>query len=219
MVPSLSPSQRRPKTLRAVYTALAPVYDRLVPFVSDTARSVGRSWLDVKDGERVLEVGTGPGRSFRQLVASNPTGWTSGIDLTPAMLAQARQRLAAVPHTRYGLRQGRATALPYPNRTFDAVFASYVIDVLPHAHVRPSLRELRRVLQPEGRLVLVYMAPPQTPPERVWARFARALPLLTGGGRPLALRPLLPEEGLPIQNHTTCTQAGLRSAITRATRS
>ncbi len=207
---------RPPSALRLLYTAVAPFYDRIVPHVSSRARTLGRRRLHIEDGESVLEVGIGPGRTLAALVKVNPSGWTEGIDATPAMCAQARHRLSNSPHARYGIRPGTATALPYSDDTFDAVFSSYTIDVLPSPQIRPALAELHRVVRPTGRLVLVYMAPPEHPLERTWAAVARCCPLLLGGDRPLDLQRSLRKTGFSIQSHTTHTQLGLRSAIVRA---
>lgn len=200
-----------------MYTGLAPIYDSVVPFVSSRARTLGTTWLGLRDGEWVLDIGTGTGLALPDLLAATPSGWTEAIDSTPAMLERARRRLAGIDHHRYGLRYGTATALPYPADAFDAVFSSYTIDVLPADHIRTALQEIHRVLRPEGRLVLVYMAPPVRPIEKVWETVARYAPLLLGGDRPLPLRRTLPNTGFSIQAHTTRTQLGLRSAIVRAT--
>jgi len=188
----------------------------LVPYVSSEARTLGRAWLAVQDGERVLDVGTGTGLALSPLAAANPGGWTEGVDLSPVMLHHARRRMADCNHARYGLRHADATDLPYSSDTFDAVFSSYLLDVLPAPQIRPALRELRRVLRPEGRFVLVYLSAPQRPIEHLWAVLARSLPPLAGGARPVALQRPLHECGFEIDAHTTCTQAGLRSAVTRA---
>jgi demethylmenaquinone methyltransferase/2-methoxy-6-polyprenyl-1,4-benzoquinol methylase len=203
--------------LRRIYTALAPTYDALVPFVSRQARAAGLDWLGVRDGEDVLDVGTGTGLALTRLAAVNPTGWTEGVDMTPAMLARAERRMADGPHDRYGLRHGRATALPYPADAFDAVFSSYLVDVLPTTQLRPALREMRRVLRPSGRLVLVYLAPPRRLSERLWAGCTRWLIPLFGGGRPINVQPSLSACTFEVQARTRCRQAGLRSGIVRAT--
>lgn len=216
MASVLSSPYRSLSTLRSTYTALAPLYDCLVPFVSDRARGLALSWLKVRNGERVLDVGTGTGLALRPLALANPDGWTDGVDVTPAMLNRAHRRLADIPHDRHTLHEARATALPFPDSAFDAVFSSYLVDVLPDNQIVPALREMRRVLRPHGRLVLVYLARPQRPVEHLWTILGRRLPVLLGGARPVVLQRPLRECGFEIDAHTTCPQAGLRSAVTRA---
>ena len=205
------PPSRRPAVLRRVYTAFAPIYNTLVPRVSSRARALGRRWLDVQAGEHILDVGSGPGRTLRALAAANSSGWTEGVDSTPAMVRRARRRLTALSHRRYGVRQADATALPYPDDAFDALFSSYVVDVLPTSGIAPALREMRRVLRPGGRLVLVYMAPPHRAAERLWAALGHSCPPLLGGDRPLDLAARLPAHGFDVHLQATRTQWGLRS--------
>lgn len=207
---------RSPAALQRTYTALASLYDALVPSVSHRARTLGHSWIEAQDGEQLLEVGTGTGLAFQHLVAANPRGWTVGVDLTPAMIRRARKRMAGRPHTRYCLHEARATALPYAPNTFDAVFSGYLIDVLASVHIRPALREMHRVLHPEGRLVLVYWAAPRRRIERLWGMLAHALPPLFGGARPVHLRAPLRAAGFHVEARTSCLQGGLRSAVVRA---
>jgi len=206
---------RSPTALRLTYTALAPVYDALVPLVSSAARTAGLAFLDVADGEHVLEVGTGPGWAFRHLVAANPTGWTEGLDATPAMLTRTQSRMETVDHNRYGLRRGTVTNLPYPSGAFDALFSAYVVDLLPSSDLGPALNELRRVLRDDGRLVLVVCAPPHRSAGRCWTHLARACPFLLGGSRPLSLDKPLQQAGFRIQARTRCRQFGFPSAVFR----
>ncbi len=174
-------------------------------------------WLDVENGESVLEVGTGTGLALHPLAESNPRGWTEGVDASAAMLARARTLMQQCSHRRYGLRCAHATALPYPSDTFDAVFSSYLIDLLPASKRRPAMREMRRVLRPKGRLVVVYLAVPQRPVEQLWEWIARAVPPLLGGSRPIDPRPVLDTTGFEEERHTTRVQVGLRSGIVRTT--
>jgi demethylmenaquinone methyltransferase/2-methoxy-6-polyprenyl-1,4-benzoquinol methylase len=209
-------TDRSPPRLRRLYRGLAPLYEWVVPWISSRARTLGRTWLDVTDGDRVLDVGTGPGRSLRALAAATPSGWVDGIDLTPAMAARARRRLAASPYDRYRVRVGRATALPYPDDAYDAVVSSYMVDVLPASDIGAALREMRRVLRPEGRLVLVHLSPPVHPVERAWAGLARRGSVLLGGARPIALAEPVRRAGFSIEATAARTQLGLRSGLLRA---
>lgn len=204
------------RSFRRTYTLLAPFYGILVPWISEQGRTLGLRWLDVQDGERILEIGTGTGLAFSVLLARNPSGWTDGIDATPAMLARAQRRAARHPHNRYNLQQGCASCLPYAEKTFDAVFASYLIDVIPPPHRRTILKEMHRVLKPKGRLVLNHLSPPERPIEKVWTRLTQAFPPLLGGAQPLESAPLLRECNFSLRRQTTCVQLGLRSAVVEA---
>lgn len=206
-------SFRQRSVLQLIYTALAPAYGPLtVPF-SSQARATGRRWLNVTDGDHVLDVGCGPGRDFRRFAAATPSGWTAGLDATPAMLSQARRRASALSHARYALRRGDARALPYADDRFDALFSAYLVDLLPAGDLRQTFEEFRRVLRPYGRAVLVTMAFPKQSLGRLWAAASRWAPPLLGGSRPVAVRGPLREAGFRILRRTVQIQGGLPSAV------
>jgi ubiquinone/menaquinone biosynthesis C-methylase UbiE len=207
---------RSPFVLRRLYGLLAPVYDHIVPVISGRAHTRGIQELAVQDGDHVLDVGCGTGRATAAVARRTPSGRTVGLDPTPAMRRRARARRAALPRGHYRVREGVATALPFPRDAFDAVFCGYVLDVLAPPHIAAALEEVRRVLRPAGRLVVVHLAPPRRPVERLWARLARACPPLLGGDRPMALRPLLRRTGFRIAAYSEDVQWGLRSGVLRA---
>jgi len=210
-------SLRSPGVLRGLYNLLAPIYGQLAPFVSSRAHDAALSELDVDDGERVLEIGTGTGRAFERLTSANPAGWTEGIDPTLAMRFWTRRRTRAVSHERYRLRQATVTDLPYPSGHFDAVFSAYVVDLLPLSKLTPALIEIRRVLRSKGRLVLACMGTPQCARGRVWEWIARTVPLALGGSRPVPLTGFLRRAGLHVHGQTRIIQWRFPSTITVAT--
>lgn len=205
---------RSQPVLTRLYTTLSPVYAPLTRPLSARARRVGLRWLDVRDGDRVVEVGTGPGRAFCTLLSQNPTGWTVGVDPTEAMRKRTRRQATEQGHNQFRVRAGRATSLPCPDNHFDALFSAYVHDLLPAQQLGPAVTELRRVLRPGGRGVLITMASGTALAGRAWTTLARTLPLLLGGSRPISLRPHLRDEGFTIQRTTVVTQMGLPSAVT-----
>ena len=210
-------SAQSASTLRAWYARIAHVYDAVVPYVSEEARTEALSRLNVTNGEQVLDLGTGTGLALLSLAGGNSKGWTEGVDLSTEMLRRARRRMKRIPHARYGLRQADATSLPYPDDSFDVVCSSYLLDVLPPTDRHEALQEMKRVLRSGGRVGAVTLTRPERALERLWVGMARALPFLAGGARPVTLRPSLQDTGFIVTDGSTHCQAGLRSAVYLAT--
>jgi ubiquinone/menaquinone biosynthesis C-methylase UbiE len=76
----------------------------------------------------------------------------SGVDLSPAMLEFARRRAADLGRA-IDLRVGDAERLPYDDASFDTVVCALGLCAIPDA--RAAIREMRRVLVPGGRLLLL----------------------------------------------------------------
>jgi ubiquinone/menaquinone biosynthesis C-methylase UbiE len=112
-----------------------------------------RQVLEPRPGERLLEVGPGLGIHALQVAnAVGPAGTLDIFDVQQRMLDDVMRRAEAAGVTNIASRLGSGNALPYPDRTFDG---AYLIGVLGEIPDRPAaLRELRRVLKPEGRLVI-----------------------------------------------------------------
>ena len=103
-------------------------------------------------GERVLDIGTGPGFVARELAdAVGPRGHVLAVDTSEPMLALARRRCADVPQV--GLQAADATALPAEDASFDAAVSVQVYEYI--ADVDVALAELHRVLRPGGRAAVV----------------------------------------------------------------
>ena len=193
--PSVRAARLPKKAVSRTYTRIAPFHDGLAVLVEAKARRLGLSWASVQDGERVLEVGVGTGLSFREVLRQNPSGWTDGIDLTPAMLKRAQRRAARSQTDNYSLEVGDAYALPFPDTSYDLVLNSYMFDMLPLADFVPVLREFLRVLRPGGRLVMVNMTKGMRWYNHVWEGFYRLYPPLMGGCRGVILEPYLHDAG------------------------
>jgi len=108
----------------------------------------------VHKSSRVLDVASGPG-----LVASafsKVAQQVECIDLTPAMLEQAKQHTITEGLTNITFREGDAMALPYPDNSFDVVVTRYSF----HHFLKPegALREMIRVCGPGGRVVVADVA-------------------------------------------------------------
>ncbi|MFO7277728.1 MAG: class I SAM-dependent methyltransferase [Pseudomonadota bacterium] len=109
--------------------------------------------LGAKAGERVLEIGFGPGVALELLARSVPDVTIAGIDPSREMIDQASTRNAAmVRGGRMELRQASAERLPFTDATFDRAFAINSMQLW--SDVQAGLRETRRVLKPGGVLLL-----------------------------------------------------------------
>jgi ubiquinone/menaquinone biosynthesis C-methylase UbiE len=107
--------------------------------------------FDVRGCKRILDAACGNGRHTRFLLKyADPDAVITTFDLSPRMLERARARLksARVSHAVADL-----TRLPYADGSFDAIVCGWVLEHLPDP--RPGLRELARVLQPGGKLLLL----------------------------------------------------------------
>jgi ubiquinone/menaquinone biosynthesis C-methylase UbiE len=110
--------------------------------------------LGLRSGDRVLDVGCGPGRLalvFAERVA--PTGSVAGIDAAAEMINRASRRarkrgLAATFQVAF------AQNLPFPNATFDAVACTLALHHVAEDDQRTAVEEMYRVLKPTGRLLI-----------------------------------------------------------------
>jgi len=134
---------------RRRYDRIAPLYDAMEWFMELGFRRWRRElWSTVPAG-RILEVGVGTGKNIGFHGQSHVV---TGIDISPRMLARARQRAQRCPSPPV-LELADAQALPYADASFDAVVASFVFCSVPDAI--QGFREARRVLVPGGKLLLL----------------------------------------------------------------
>ena len=132
----------------------AEIYqEHLVPAIFGPWAPVMVESASLQPGERVLDVACGTGAVAREAAARvGVTGAVVGLDLNPGMLTVARG-LPSAPGARVEWREGDATAMPFPDQAFDVVLCQLGLQYFPD---RPAaLMEMRRVLIPGGRLVLL----------------------------------------------------------------
>ena len=125
----------------------------LTPDMVEQRRAV-RRLVGPEPGERVLDIGSGPGFLVHEMAADvGPDGRVEGVDPSESMLAIAGARQAAAGAAPVGLRPGDALALPVPDETFDAITSTQVMEYV--ADIPAALAEARRVLRPAGRLLIL----------------------------------------------------------------
>ncbi|WP_020393376.1 class I SAM-dependent methyltransferase [Kribbella catacumbae] len=117
--------------------------------VNDTAVEL----LHPEPGERICEVGFGPGRTLSLLAAAGAD--VVGVEVSPAMVAMAGRRNAgSVAAGRMRLHQGDGTTLPVADDSLDAVIGVHTIYFWPVPVA--TLAEVVRALRSGGRLVLAF---------------------------------------------------------------
>ncbi len=151
-------------------------YDVLVAIMTlGRARAMRAATADlarITPGDAVLDVGCGTGDlTMVARARAGAAGTAHGIDAAPAMIAAARRKAARAGHA-INYRVAAVEALPFPDATFDVVMSSLMMHHLPDGLKHQALAEVRRVLKPGGRLLVVDLKRPASRPGRV------ALPLL-----------------------------------------
>jgi len=133
------------------YDGWARVYDwvwhrymnRTLPMLEQAANVAG--------DEHVLDVACGTGVLLQRILETEPTAQVAGIDISPQMVDKARTKLP--PYARTSVQTADAHNIPFPADTFDVVVSASTF----HYFTAPQgvLKEMARVLSPEGRLVLL----------------------------------------------------------------
>lgn len=117
-------------------------------------RRVVRTALALRPGDRVLDVGVGPGLLAAEMAAEvGPQGRICGVDISDSMLAIAATRAESADGAPIELTPASAGRVPFGPDSFDVVVATQVFEYLDD--VAGALDEARRVLRPGGRVVLL----------------------------------------------------------------
>jgi arsenite methyltransferase len=134
--------EKTSRKVEAMYTAHEVVAQR---------RAV-LSALQLKAGERVLDIGSGPGFMTLEMAAVvGSEGRVHGIDPSESMLNLARNRCAEYPWAEF--QSADALNLPFEDHSFDVAVSTQVYEYV--ADIPAALAELRRVLRPGGRALIL----------------------------------------------------------------
>jgi phosphatidylethanolamine/phosphatidyl-N-methylethanolamine N-methyltransferase len=138
------------ETITKAYDRWAPVYDLVFGAVFERGRHAAIAAAE-RIGGSILEVGVGTGISLPDYA---PTNRIFGVDISPAMLRKAQERVdeLGLRHVE-GLTVMDGERLSFSDASFDVVVAQYVITTVPNPEA--TLDEFARVLKPGGEIVLV----------------------------------------------------------------
>jgi ubiquinone/menaquinone biosynthesis C-methylase UbiE len=142
---------------QATYDRISRWYNLLEGMWEKGVRNIGLRKLDVQEGERVLEVGFGPGQDLLALAQSvGQKGRVYGVDLSPGMIRVAQAKIGDVgPAQRTGLTRGDAQFLPFDDEEFDAIFMSFTLELFDTPDIPEVLAQCRRVLQSQGGRICI----------------------------------------------------------------
>jgi len=215
MTASSLPGTVSNETVVETYDRVATAYDWLVAPMQSGTRARALDALAVEPGERVLEVGCGPGHALSAFARRvGPDGRVVGLDAAPGMLARARTRTArSHAADRTDLVVGDARSLPLRDGAVDVAFVEDTLELFSPAETRVVLAELDRVLAADGRLCVVTMereAAERDPFVRAyeWV-FAHVPGYDRFGCRPVYARRALEDAGFTIESEERRRQWGV----------
>ncbi len=133
-----------------IYDRWGGIYDLIFKQIFSEGRNVGVEMLNLKAGEKLLEVGVGTGLSLPLYPRYSQI---TGIDISSKMLDQAREKIQKENLTNIELDVMDAQAMTYPDNSFDCVTACYVVSAAPDPH--KVVAEVCRVCKPGGRIVFI----------------------------------------------------------------
>lgn len=197
MIEAVAPTEQ----IRRMYNFSSHFYGRLAAPLERRPRMRGLDWARVDPHDKVLEVAVGPGATFLEILKKvDRRVIVYGVDLSPKMLAKTEQLIRAAGYTNFELREADARRLPFSDNSFDVLYNSFMLDLIPLPDMPLVLAEFRRVLKPDGRLVLVNFSKKDGTAhswyEKLYTGLPRALvPYILGGCRPVLMERLAREVG------------------------
>jgi SAM-dependent methyltransferase len=138
------------KRQREMWASFTPTAMFTTPVAGQLAK-----FAEIAAGENVLDVGTGTG--VAAITAARTAARVTGLDLTPALLDQARENARIAQTEDIVWTEGDAESLPWPDASFDVVVSQFGHIFAPRPEL--AVAEMRRVLKPGGRLAFAAWPP------------------------------------------------------------
>lgn len=172
------------ENIKALFDNIAPDYDKLNHILS---LNIDKSWrrkavreiIDKEGPLKVLDVACGTGDFTIEIARKMSGGSVTGIDLSEGMMSVGREKAAAAGIEAV-LEYGDCEALRYEDNTFDRVAVAFGVRNFEHLDL--GLKEMWRVLDKDGKLVILELSVPSNPVIR-WCYklyFLNILPAIGG---------------------------------------
>jgi len=139
----------------SIFSRLAPFYDPLTFFMSGV-RKKAVDFANAPTGSKVLDAATGTGKQAFAFAARGHD--VTGVDISEAMLRVALRK-NKFQNARFLLAD--ATALPFPDESFDVASVSFALHDMPRSIREKTLKEMARVTRPGGIILIIDHALPR----------------------------------------------------------
>ena len=154
---NILPVLRSKKEAIEAYNRISKFYDYTEGIFEKKYINMALKQLKINKGETILEIGFGTGyalMNIAKLVGKN--NHVYGIDISPKMVELTNKKIKSRSLAdRVKLTCGDALKLPYCNNKFDAIFLSFTLELFDTPEISEILKEIKRVLRPNGRLGVV----------------------------------------------------------------
>jgi demethylmenaquinone methyltransferase/2-methoxy-6-polyprenyl-1,4-benzoquinol methylase len=214
---SISRVLRTHQQAQTNYDRMSRWYDLLSGWSESKYKHRGLALLDVREGERVLEIGFGTGECLSQLALL--TGEVVGVDLSRGMgrVALEKMRIANFANPAKII-CADSLNLPFHEGSFDAIFMSFTLELFDTPEIPLVLNECQRVLQAGGRICAVSLAKGDGWMVRLYEQFHDWLPRVVDC-RPIYPRQVIEASGLEVSRVEVMNMFGLPVEIVLANRS
>jgi demethylmenaquinone methyltransferase/2-methoxy-6-polyprenyl-1,4-benzoquinol methylase len=155
-----------------MFNQIAPCYDVINRLISLSMDALWRRWAmahtALQPGQRGLDVACGTGKSTVELVRLvSANGYAVGLDLSEKMLLRAKLRIKGSKNVSFI--PGDALNLPFPDNSFNAAVMCFALRNM--ANMDKALKEMERVVKPQGRVVVLDLFDMSSPLLRPLYRF------------------------------------------------
>jgi len=183
---------------RTSYNSMSRWYDL---FTGSEKRftDIGIEMLNVQPNESVLEIGSGTGYALAYL--ADKCAKVAAIDLSEKMLNVARRK---IQNQSVGLCQADGLFIPFIDKSFDAIFISFTLELFDTPDIPNVLRECYRSLKDGGHLGVVSLVKQEALAVHIYEWFHRQMPTLVDC-RPIYLQSVLKEANFIVQGSVTKT--------------
>lgn len=186
-------------------------------FYEDSALDILVQRGDFENAAAVFELGCGTGRLAARLLVAYlpPTARYRGIDVSPTMVALARERLRPwAGRAEVELSDG---SLPPGDGLCDRFVSTYVLDLMSRQDIVDTLGGAYRLLGPRGLLCVVSLTHGRGPVGKLvssgWSAVHRLRPKLVGGCRPIELLDFLPRDRWNVRHREIVCRWGITSEV------